>query len=217
MKHRDRKDSSPNINLSEVSNSSSSSIDLVGWSWAARSGPCVHITSCFPMNTLRVFGLKTRASLRFGISEMRFNDHSSWLRNRRHWTCNGCLTLPHLRRDGRDQFPPLPRCRNPRDVCGRTTSEAGKAVTERRRPRKPGDRDRRGRIRRSNTKLPPLSAVLTRWQTSFEPTKATPSTALDGTVDEPVTVMPDGLPAYRSVGKTPPHLAINHSAGNMSH
>lgn len=28
-------------------------------------------------------------------------------------------------------------------------------------------------------------------------------------------MMPDGLPGYRSIGKTPPHLATNHSAGRM--
>ena len=42
--------------------------------------------------------------------------------------------------------------------------------------------------------------------------KAAIAAALDGVVEANATVMTDGLPAYRHIGKTQPHLAVNHSA-----
>ena len=41
--------------------------------------------------------------------------------------------------------------------------------------------------------------------------KAAIADALDGVLDPVATVMTDGLPAYKHIGKTQPHLAVNHS------
>jgi len=41
--------------------------------------------------------------------------------------------------------------------------------------------------------------------------KAAIAAALDGVVEANATVMTDGLPAYRRIGKTQPPLAVNHS------
>lgn len=41
--------------------------------------------------------------------------------------------------------------------------------------------------------------------------KAAISEALDGVVDPKATVMTDGLPAYKHIGKNQPHLSVNHS------
>lgn len=41
--------------------------------------------------------------------------------------------------------------------------------------------------------------------------KAAIAEALDGVVDPQATVMTDGLPAYKHIGKTQPHLSVNHS------
>ncbi len=41
--------------------------------------------------------------------------------------------------------------------------------------------------------------------------KAAIAEALDGVVDPAATVMTDGLPAYKHIGKTQPHLSVNHS------
>jgi transposase-like protein len=38
------------------------------------------------------------------------------------------------------------------------------------------------------------------------------ASALDGVLDDTATVMTDGLPAYKHIGKTQAHLAVNHSA-----
>ena len=35
--------------------------------------------------------------------------------------------------------------------------------------------------------------------------------ALDGVLDPKATVMTDGLPAYKHIGKNQPHLSVNHS------
>ena len=41
--------------------------------------------------------------------------------------------------------------------------------------------------------------------------KADIAAAVDGVLDRGATVMTDGLPAYKHIGKTQPHLAVNHS------
>ena len=38
------------------------------------------------------------------------------------------------------------------------------------------------------------------------------ATALDGVIDDTAAVMTDGLPAYKHIGKTQAHLAVNHPA-----
>ena len=38
------------------------------------------------------------------------------------------------------------------------------------------------------------------------------TSALDGVLNDTATVMTDGLPAYKYIGKTQPHHAVNHSA-----
>lgn len=41
--------------------------------------------------------------------------------------------------------------------------------------------------------------------------KAAIASAIDGVVDPDATVMTDGLPAYKHIGKAQPHLSVNHS------
>lgn len=41
--------------------------------------------------------------------------------------------------------------------------------------------------------------------------KAAIAEALDGVLDRAATVMMDGLPAYKHIGKSQPHLSVNHS------
>ncbi len=46
--------------------------------------------------------------------------------------------------------------------------------------------------------------IPTRWKEAI-------ASALDDVVDQVATVMPDGLPACKHIGKTQPYLAVNHS------